>query len=67
MTARKPPAARLDAFALAREAGLDKAVKQFPADVDTAAHAAANARNAMPALDDVAAEPWPPMRVRKAP
>ena len=67
MAAKKPPEAKLDALALARVAGLDKAVKQFPADVVTAAHAAATARDAMPALDDVAAEPWPPMRVRNAP
>ena len=67
MAAKKPPESKLDALMLARAAGLDKAVKQFPEDVVTAAHAAANARNAMPALDDVAAEPWPPMRMRRAP
>jgi hypothetical protein len=67
MAAKKPPESQLDALALARAAGLDKAVKQFPEDVVTAAHAAATARNAMPARADVAAEPWPSMRMRKAP
>ena len=67
MAAKKISESKLDVLALARAAGLDKAVKQFPDDVVTAAHAAATARNAMPVLDDVAAEPWPPMRMRKAP
>ena len=64
MPAKKTPQRALDANTLARAAGLDKAVKQFPADVVAAAHAATTARNAMPAQDDAAAEPWPPMRVR---
>ena len=67
MAAKKPPESKLDALTLARAAGLDKAVKQFPEDVAVAAQSAANARGAMPALDDVAAEPWPPMRMRSAP
>ena len=67
MAAKKLTEAKPDVFTLARAAGLNKAVKQFPADVVAAAHAAATARNAMPVLDDVAAEPWPPMRMRKAP
>ena len=67
MAAKKAPPPALDAHALARAAGLDKAVKQFPDDVIAASHAAASARNSMPAQNDVAAEPWPPMRVRKAP
>ena len=67
MAAKKPTESTPEALALARAAGLAKAVKKFPQDVVTASHAAANARNAMPALDDVAAEPWPPMRMRKAP
>ena len=62
---KKAPQARLDASALAREAGLEKALDRFPADVAAAAHAAALARSAMPGLDDVVAEPWPPMRIRK--
>ena len=56
-----------DAWALARTAGLHKAAKQFPDDVAVAVQTAAQARSAMPALDDVAAEPWPPMRMRGAP
>jgi hypothetical protein len=53
-----------DANALARAAGLHKAVKQFPDDVAAAAHGAASAREALGVMDNVAAEPWPPMRVR---
>ena len=64
MAAKKSPEAKADILALARAAGLDKALEQFPEDVATATQAAANAGNAMPALDDVAAEPWPPMRMR---
>jgi hypothetical protein len=69
MAARKKqaPRTKLDALALAREAGLGKAVKRFPADVAAAAQAAAQARSAMPGLDSVGAEPWPPMRMRDAP
>jgi hypothetical protein len=55
----------LDVYALAREAGLEIAANQFPADVAAAAQAAAHARDAMPDLDNVVAEPWPPMRIRK--
>ena len=62
---RKAPHARLDASALAREAGLEIAPHQFPADVAAAERAAAHARSAMPDLDNVVAEPWPPMRIRK--
>lgn len=60
-------ALNMDVRAIARTAGLDQAFEQFPEDVAAAVQAAANARNAMPALDDVAAEPWPPMRMRSAP
>jgi hypothetical protein len=62
---KKALQAGLDAYALAREAGLEKAVNRFPADVAAAAQAAAHARSAMPDLDNVLAEPWPPMRMRK--
>ena len=62
---KKAPQAGLDAYALAREAGLEIAVNRFPADVAAAAQAAAHARCAMPDLDNVVAEPWPPMRIRK--
>ena len=64
--ATKKSAAALDSQALAHAAGLGKAAKQFPDDVKVAVQSAANARSAMPALDDVVAEPWPPMRMRSA-
>jgi hypothetical protein len=67
MAAKKAPESTPDANALARAAGLGKAVKQFPQDIALAAQAAENARSAMPGLDDAAAEPWPPMRVRSVP
>lgn len=59
------PQAGFDAYALARAAGLEIAVNRFPADVAAAAHAAAHARSAMAELDNVIAEPWPPMRIKK--
>jgi hypothetical protein len=62
---RKAPEAEPSASALARDAGLEEALNRFPADVAAAAHAAAQARGAMPDLDDVVAEPWPPMQIRK--
>ena len=55
----------LDVFAMARAAGLDTAVKQFPQDVAAAAQSALEDRAELPALDNFAAEPWPPMRIRK--
>ena len=55
---------KADVGALARAAGLDKALKQFPEDIAVAAHSAALTRGAAGALDQAAAEPWPPMRVR---
>ena len=58
--------AEFDAFAAARAAGLDKVVSQFPEDVAAAAQAALQDRNDLPALDGVTAEPWPPMRIRRA-
>lgn len=64
---KQPPQTKLDALALAREAGLEQAVKRFPADVAAAAQAALQARSAMPGLDHVGAEPWPPMRMRDVP
>ena len=67
MATKKAIEPGLDAGTLVRAAGLDETFKQFPDDIAAAVQAAANARNAMPALDDVAAEPWPPMRMRSAP
>ncbi len=57
----------LDALALARKAGLEKAMQEFPDDVIAAAQAAAHTRSALPATSNPAAEPWPPMRMRTTP
>lgn len=65
MAAKNAPRSKRDAFTLAIEAGLDKAVKEFPDDVVVAAQSAAQDLNDLPALDDFVAEPWPPMRVRR--
>jgi hypothetical protein len=64
MAAKKAIGPALDANALALAAGLGNAVKQFPQDVEVAAMSAAQARGALGAQENVAAEPWPPMRVR---
>ena len=47
---------------LARRAGLDKALANFPEDVEAAAEQAAGAVARMQAPSDPRAEPWPPMR-----
>jgi hypothetical protein len=47
---------------LARRAGLDKALQDFPEDVAAAAKQAEGAVAAMQAPTDPRAEPWPPMR-----
>jgi hypothetical protein len=47
---------------LARRAGLDKALAQFPEDVTAAATQAANVVEKIKQPTDPAAEPWPPMR-----
>jgi hypothetical protein len=47
---------------LARRAGLDKALAEFPDDVAAAAEQAGNAVGRMKAPTDPRAEPWPPMR-----
>ena len=47
---------------LARRAGLDKALAQFPEDVTAAAEQASGAVERMRAPTDPRAEPWPPMR-----
>lgn len=54
----------LEAYASALEARLGKAAEQFPQDVAAAAKSAAAMRKAFGALDQVAAEPWPSMRIR---
>ena len=49
---------------LARRAGLDKALAQFPEDVAAAAEQASAAAARMKLPSDPRAEPWPPMHVR---
>jgi hypothetical protein len=48
---------------LARRAGLDKALAQFPKDVAAAAKQASDVVAKMKAPSDPHAEPWPPMRI----
>jgi hypothetical protein len=47
---------------LARRAGLDRALAEFPEDVAAAAEQAGTAVGRMQAPTDPRAEPWPPMR-----
>jgi hypothetical protein len=47
---------------LARRAGLDKALAEFPEDVAAAAEQASGSVARMNAPSDPRAEPWPPMR-----
>ena len=47
---------------LARRAGLEKALAEFPDDVAAAAEQAGNVVARMKAPKDPRAEPWPPMR-----
>jgi len=47
---------------LARAAGLEKALAEFPEDVAAAAAQALNNAGAIRVPEDPAAEPWPPMR-----
>jgi len=49
--------------ALARAAGLEKALAAFPDDVKAAAEQALNNASVIKVPTDPAAEPWPPMRV----
>lgn len=53
--------------ALARLAGLERALAAFPEDVHAAARQALGHRDALHAPDDPHAEPWPPMRVGPLP
>ena len=48
--------------ALARRAGLETALAEFPDDVAAAAEQAENAAARIKAPPAPAAEPWPPMR-----
>ena len=54
----------IDALALARRAGLDLAVTEFPEDVAAAAEAAVQAQRACAGGGEPTDEPWPPMRAR---
>jgi len=47
---------------LARRAGLDKALREFPDDVAAAANQASGSIARMKAPTDPRAEPWPPMQ-----
>jgi hypothetical protein len=47
---------------LARRAGLDKALAEFPDDVEAAAKQADGSVAGMKAPADPRAEPWPPMK-----
>ena len=48
---------------LARRAGLDKALVEFPEDVAAAAELASASVAKMKPPTDPRAEPWPPMRI----
>lgn len=48
---------------LARRAGLDKALAEYPEDVTAAATQAADVARKIKAPADPRAEPWPPMGV----
>ncbi len=47
---------------LARQAGLDKALAEFPDDVAAAAEQALGNKGGIRFPEDPAAEPWPPMQ-----
>jgi hypothetical protein len=47
---------------LARRAGLEKALKEFPEDVAAAAEQASGSVAKISAPTDPRVEPWPPMR-----
>jgi len=51
---------------LARRAGLDKALAEFPEDVAAAAEQASGSVAKMKPPSHPRAEPWPPMRVGTA-
>ncbi len=50
--------------ALARIAGLDRALAEFPEDVAAAAAQASLHHGVMQAPENPAEEPWPPMRAK---
>lgn len=57
-----PPTVSPLVAALAKAAGLDKALADFPDDVIAAAEQALNNAHVVRVPTDPAAEPWPPMR-----
>ena len=64
---RQQRVADMDSYlveALARLAGLERALAAFPDDVHAAAAQALGHRDLMPAPENPAAEPWPPMWVK---
>jgi hypothetical protein len=52
--------------ALAKAAGLDKALADFPQDIEAAAAQALGHAGAVSYPADPAAEPWPPMKAETA-
>jgi hypothetical protein len=52
--------------ALAKAAGLDKALAEFPDDIEAAAAQARDHAGAVHFPTDAAKEPWPPMRAEPA-
>jgi hypothetical protein len=52
--------------ALAKAAGLDKALAEFPEDIEAAAKLALGHAEAVHFPTDPAKEPWPPMRAETA-
>ncbi|HVY56395.1 MAG TPA: hypothetical protein VHA77_00935 [Xanthobacteraceae bacterium] len=56
--------ANSDVLELARLAGLEKAVRQFQADIIAAAQSAERARSTLPPVA-ITAETWPPSRLRR--
>lgn len=53
--------------ALAKAAGLEKALADYPDDVEAAAAQALGTAAAVRYPTDPAAEPWPPMRAEPSP
>jgi hypothetical protein len=53
--------------ALAKAAGLHKALAEFPADIEAAAHQVLGYSEQVTNPTDPAAEPWPPMHVEPTP
>ncbi|WP_459615646.1 hypothetical protein [Bordetella sp. 2513F-2] len=49
---------------LAQDAGLQEIATDFQEDLYAAVQSAVQLRNALFTLDDVTAEPWPPMQAR---